>query len=104
MAFWTDKFLGKIRTDWLNRIYKIQYQSNSGTWYDAAITEKKITGNKIQLKCTTTDDVAMTIKAIRLIDNAGDVAGQLTENITKLATQGVITVWEFPIYEIQGSQ
>lgn len=100
MAFWKEAFLNKIRTDWLNRIYKIQYQSNSGTWYDADITEKWLVGNKIQLKCTTTDDVAMTIKAIRLIDTAGDIAGQLSENITKLATQGVITVWEFPIYEI----
>ena len=102
MAFWKETFLNKIRTDWLRRIQKIQYQSNNGTWYDAAITEKKISGNKIQLKCTTTDDMAMTIKAIRLIDTAGEVAGQLTENITKLATQGVITVWEFPIYEITG--
>lgn len=102
MAFWREEFLSKIRANWMNRIVKVQYQSNNGTWYDAAITEKKITGNKIQLKCTTTDDVAMTIKAIRLIDNAGIVAGQLSENITKLATQGVIAVWEFPIYEITG--
>jgi hypothetical protein len=38
---------------------------------------------------------------VRIVDTSGDVAGQLTENITKTATQGVITLWEFPIYEVE---
>lgn len=100
MAFWTDNFLNKMRREWLRRIVKIQYQASSGTWYDAVITEKKVTGNKVQITSTTTDNSAMTIKAVRLLDTSGDIAGQITENITKLATQGVITLWEFPIYEV----
>lgn len=100
MAFWTDNFLNKMRLEWLRRIVKIQYQASSGTWYDAVITEKKVTGNKVQITSTTTDNSAMTIKAVRLLDTSGDIAGQITENITKLATQGVITLWEFPIYEV----
>lgn len=100
MAFWTDNFLNKIRLEWLRRIVKIQYQASSGTWYDAVITEKKVTGNKVQITSTTADNSAMTIKAVRLLDTSGDIAGQITENITKLATQGVITLWEFPIYEV----
>lgn len=35
---------------------------------------------------------------------AGDVAGQISESITKLDTQGVITLWEFPLYEITSTQ
>lgn len=101
MAFWTDTFLGKMRQEWMRRIVKIQYQAGS-TWYDAVIIEKKVVGNKVQITSTTNDNTAMTIKAIRLIDTGGDVAGQLTENITKLASQGVISLWEFPVYEITG--
>lgn len=101
MAFWTDTFLHKMREEWMRRIVKIQYQAGS-TWYDAVITEKKIVGNTVRITTTTTDNAAMTIKAVRLIDTGGNVAGQRSENITKLATQGVVTVWEFPIYELTG--
>ena len=100
MAFWTDKFLNKMRQEWLRRIFKIHYQANNGIWYDAVITKKKVTDNKVQITTTTTDSTAMTIKAVRLLDTSGEVAGQLSENITKLASQGVITLWEFPIYEV----
>lgn len=100
MAFWTEGFLNKMRHEWMRRIVKIQYQSSNGTWYDAVITEKRVTGNKIQITSTTTDSTAMTIKAVRLLDTSGEVAGQLSENLTKLADQGVITLWEFPIYEV----
>lgn len=100
MAFWTNNFLNKMRQEWLRRIVKIQYQASNGTWYDAVITEKKVTGDKVQITSTTTDSTAMTIKAVRLLDTSGEVAGQLSESITKLATQGVITLWEFPIYEV----
>jgi len=100
MAFWTDKFLNKMRQEWLRRIFKIQYQANNGIWYDAVITKKKVTDNKVQITTTTTDSTAMTIKAVRLLDTSGEVAGHLSENITKLASQGVITLWEFQIYEV----
>lgn len=99
MAFWQDAFLTKIRKDWLRRLVKIQYYAGS-TWYDAQITEKSIVGNKLRITSQTTDSAALTITKVRLIDNDGDVAGQISENITKLATQGVVTLWEFPLYEI----
>lgn len=99
MAFWTDTFLNKVRKDWLKRIVKIQYYAGS-TWYDAQITSKTIEGDTLKILSQTTDSKALTITSVRLIDTGGDVAGQLTENITKLATQGVITLWEFPLYEI----
>lgn len=100
MAFWTENFMGKIRQEWLRRINKIQYYAG-GQWYDAVITDKKITGNTLYVTSATTDSNAMTITSVRLIDTSGEVAGQISESITKAATQGVITVWEFPLYEIQ---
>jgi len=99
MAFWQSTFLNKVRQDWLRRLVKIQYYAGS-TWYDAQITSKAIDGNTLKIVSQTTDSAALTITKVRLIDNDGDVAGQITENITKLATQGVITLWEFPLYEI----
>jgi hypothetical protein len=99
MAFWTDTFMAKVRKDWLKRIEKIQYYAG-GTWYDAQITEKTVEGDTLRIKSQTTDSKALTITSVRLIDTGGDVAGQLTENIVKLASQGVITLWEFPLYEI----
>ena len=99
MAFWTDTFMKKVRQDWLKRIVKIQHYAG-GVWYDAQITSKTIDGDTLKILSQTTDSKALTITSVRLIDTGGDVAGQLTENITKLATQGVITLWEFPLYEI----
>ena len=99
MAFWTDTFMKKVRQDWLKRIVKIQYYAG-GVWYDAQITSKTIDGDTLKILSQTTDSKALTITSVRLIDTGGDVAGQLTENITKLATQGVITLWDFPLYEI----
>ncbi|MCD7810353.1 MAG: hypothetical protein LUG91_00655, partial [Ruminococcus sp.] len=98
MAFWTDDFMNKRRTEWLKSIVKIQYYAG-GTWYDAQITSKSISGDTLKILSQTTDSKALTITKVRLIDTGGDVAGQLTENITKLSTQGVITLWEFPLYE-----
>lgn len=99
MAFWTETFLNKMRNEWLRRITKIQYYAG-GKWYDAIITEKTISGDTLKITSTTSDSSALTITSVRLLDTSGDVAGQITESITKLATQGVITLWEFPLYEI----
>ena len=99
MAFWTDTFMNKVRQDWLKRIVKIQYYAE-GVWYDAQITSKSISGDTLIIFSQTTDSKALTITKVRLIDTGGDVAGQITENITKSASQGVITRWEFPLYEI----
>ena len=99
MAFWSDDFLDKIRNIWLKKINKIQYYAG-GTWYDAEITSKEIDGDSLVILSQTTDSAALTITSVRLVDTSGDVAGQISENITKTASQGVITRWEFPLYEI----
>ena len=91
MAFWTESFMNKMRTEWLRRIARIQYLAG-GTWYDAQITDKVTT--------QTTDSVDTTITSVRILDTSGDVAGQISESIRKTAGQGVITLWEFPLYEI----
>lgn len=98
--FWKETFLAKMRKEWLRQIAKIQYCAD-GKWYDAVITEKSIAGNTLRVKSTTSDNEAMTITAVRIIDISGDIAGTCTENITKSAAQGILTVWEFPIYEVE---
>lgn len=99
--FWKDKFLAKRREEWLNSIPKFQYLTN-GEWKDADITSKSVDGNSIKLTTATTDDgKSATITGIRILDRDGDVAGQISENIKKSATQGVLTLWEFPLYEIE---
>lgn len=103
MAFWTDVFLNKVRQDWLRRIVKIQYYAG-GVWYDAMITNKTIEGDTLKITSQTTDSKALVVTSVRLIDTGGDVAGQISESITKLDTQGVITLWEFPLYEITSTQ
>lgn len=103
MAFWKEGFMNKIRAEWLRRIYKFQYYAD-GQWYDAVITDKKVDGNTLRVTTSTTDSADLTITKVRLLDTAGEVAGEISENIKKSATQGVITVWEFPLYEIPAAQ
>lgn len=102
MAFWNESFMNKMRAEWLRRIHKFQYYA-TGQWYDAVITEKKIVGNTLFVTTATTDNAALTITKIRLIDTSGEVAGEISESISKLSTQGVVTLWEFPLYEIESS-
>lgn len=101
MAFWTDKFMRKMREEWLRRIDKIQYYAN-GRWYDAAITDKAIEEDTLKVWSQTMDNEALTITGLRILDISGDVAGQISENLVKTSAQGVITLWEFPLYEITG--
>lgn len=103
MAFWKESFLNKMRAEWLRRIFKFQYYAD-GQWYDAVITDKRIEGDTMYVTTTTTDSAALTITKIRLIDTGGEVAGEISESITKTATQGVITLWEFPLYEIVATE
>lgn len=103
MAFWKEEFLNKIRAEWLRRIYKFQYYAD-GQWYDAVITDKRVDGNTLRVTTSTTDSADLTITKVRLLDTAGELAGEISENIKKSATQGVITVWEFPLYEIPATQ
>ncbi|MBQ6208112.1 MAG: hypothetical protein IJK52_13635 [Oscillospiraceae bacterium] len=101
MAFWTEKFMGKMRTEWLRRLEKIQYYAG-GKWYDAVITDKAIEGDTLKIWSQTMDSESLTITGLRILDTSGDVAGQISENLVKTSTQGVVTLWEFPLYEITG--
>lgn len=99
--FWKESFLNKRREEWLKSVERFQYLTD-GVWKDAVITDKRVDGNALKITTTTTDDgTAAAITAVRILDRDGDVAGQMNENIEKKATQGVLTLWEFPLYEIE---
>lgn len=99
--FWKETFLAKRREEWLRSLDRFQYLTN-GVWKDAVITEKTVVGNALKIKTVTNDDAtAANITGVRVLDRDGDIAGQLTENIKKKSTQGVLTLWEFPLYEIE---
>ena len=99
--FWKESFLKKRREEWLKSVERFQYLTD-GTWKDAVITDKRVDGNALKITTTTTDDgAAATITAVRILDRDGDIAGQMNENIEKKATQGVLTLWEFPLYELE---
>lgn len=99
--FWKEVFLAKRRAEWLQSLVKFQYLQN-GEWKDAVITDKRIVGNALKITTVTNDDAtAGSITGVRILDKDGDVSGQMDESIEKKATQGVLTLWEFPLYEIE---
>ena len=83
MSFWSTDFMNDRRKQWLNALVKFQYLVN-GTWYDATIR---------------TSSGSQTIKAVRIIDVTGKQAGYQATEIVRAANQGVLTKFEFPIYE-----
>jgi hypothetical protein len=95
----TTKFLDRTRKRWMKWLTKFEYYAGQ-TWYTAEITDKVIKGDTLQITTVTTDSAALTITKVRIYDNNGDLALEADENITKLATQGVLTVWQFPLYEV----
>lgn len=95
----TNDFLNRTRRRWLLWLTKFQY-CIGGTWYPATITAREIVGNALRITTMSTDEVAGTVTGIRIYDNNGDLALSATENLTKKATQGILTVWEFPLYEV----
>lgn len=99
MAFWTDTFLDKMRKEWLRRLIKVQYYAGD-TWYDAKITQKYITGNTLTIFSQTSDALTLTITKVRIIDISGDVAGEVSDNVLKDSEHGMLTKWEFPLFEL----
>ena len=95
----TTTFLNRTRKRWLKWLVKFQYKAGN-TWYTAQITGKEISGDTLRITTMTTDDQALTITGVRVYDNNGDLVLEATENITKKSTQGVCTVWEFPLVEV----
>ena len=96
MSFWSTDFMNDRRKQWLNALVSFQYLVN-GTWYDATINTKRVTGNKVEIIVSfpRTSSGSQTIKAVRIID----VTGKQAIEIARAANQGVLTKFEFPIYE-----
>ncbi len=95
----TANFLNRTRRRWMYWLTNFQYNIG-GTWYPATITAREISGDALRITTMSTDDIAGTVTGIRIYDNNGDLVLSATENITKKATQGILTVWEFPLYEV----
>ena len=89
MGFWQSNFLSKRRQEWMRDISAVQYQAG-GVWYDGHITEKTLVDDSLKINWVTTDNLALTITAIRLLDRDGNVAGYATDSIAKSATQGML--------------
>ncbi len=104
MAFWSTEFMNNRRKQWLDSLVKFQFLVN-GTWNDATINSKRITGNTIEIivsfpRVATT---AQTIKAVRVIDVTGKQAGYQATEIVRATNQGVLAKFEFPLYEKEDS-
>ena len=97
--FWSEDFLDARRAEWLAQIDKAQYLID-GEWRDAEITEKCISDGKLKITATL-GDIGSFIKitAIRILDISGSIAGEQRESIEITALQGLLSLWEFSIYE-----
>mgnify|MGYP006988828028 CR=1 FL=1 len=89
MGFWQNSFLAKRRQEWMRDIGAVQYQAN-GTWYNGKINDMTLSGDTLKINWVTTDNLALTITAIRILDRDGNVAGYATDSIAKSATQGML--------------
>ncbi len=95
----TADFLNRTRRRWMLWLTTFQYRVGS-TWYTADITGKEVVGDTLRITTMSTDAVAGTVNAVRVYDNNGTLALTATENISKKASQGIFTAWEFPLYEV----
>lgn len=101
MGFFADKFLADRRNQWLNAIVKFQYQV-SGTWYDAVINSRSVSGTKVlfTVHIPNVPASAHKITGLRIIDITGTVAGSQEISLERTSTQGVLATFEFPIQEV----
>ena len=97
--FWKESFLNKMRQKWADEISVFQYKSN-GIWKSANINGKTIEGNTIRLLVQVMETESFTITGMRIVDSAGIVIGETSENIVKPAGNQMISEWVFPVYEI----
>lgn len=95
----TENFLNRTRRRWLRWIVKFEYYAG-GSWHEAAITKKEITGDKLRITTMESGDSATSVTAVRIIDNNGDLVLQVNDTISKKTNQGILTVWEFPLREV----
>lgn len=98
--FWKNKFMDERRSQWLRALDKFQYQVK-GQWYDAVVNKKGITGNTLEVIVSFPHEPpgSQTITGVRIMDVTGNIAGEEKIEVARTATQGVLTKFEFPIYE-----
>lgn len=98
--FWNEDFLAKRRNEWLRQLDKFQFYAN-GEWHDATITEKRVDGNSLKITAIIDGENINKVTGIRILDAVGNIAGERSDTLDKKTTQGLLTMWEFPIYEIE---
>ena len=97
--FWTEAFINSRRAEWLNQINKAQYCVD-GVWQDAEITEKYISSTGIKITTAMGEfSKKVKISGIRFLNKDEEVVGEQSENLEILALQGIMSVWDFSIYE-----
>lgn len=105
MSFWTNDFMNDRREQWLAALVKFQFRVN-GTWHDAVINTKRITGNKLEIIVSfpRTSSGSQTITGIRIIDVTGKQCAYQETKVVRATNQGVLTKFEFPIYEKEAEE
>lgn len=99
MAFWSTDFMNARREAWLASLQKMQYLAD-GTWHDAAIVSKKVTGNRVVVIASLPHSSGkQTVSAVRILDTGGSQAGYQEISLTRTASQRILVKFEFPIYE-----
>ncbi len=98
--FWKDEFLATRRAEWLACIDSVQFLDGNGEWKDGTIISRELDDNSIRLH-TVSNNTDGKITAMRLLDSAGTVIGEKRDTLTTNSAQGVLTAWEFPIYELE---
>ena len=105
MSFWSTDFMNDRRKQWLAALVKFQFRVGS-TWHDAVINTKRIVGNRVEIIVSfpRTSSGSQTITAVRIIDVTGKQCGFQETEFVRASSQGVLTKFEFPIYEKEGEE
>lgn len=105
MSFWSTEFMNDRRRQWLAALDKFQFRVAS-TWYDATVNTKRIIGNRLEVIVSfpKTSSGSQTITAVRIIDVTGKQCGYQETKVVRASNQGVLTKFEFPIYEKEGEE
>ncbi len=84
MAVYTNGYLAGKRQEMALELVRFQYQRNNGSWQNATVNEKKVTGNNVVVYLHIPPSGANdTITGIRFYDDNGDLAGQLAIKLVR---------------------
>lgn len=104
MSFWSEEFMNDRRQQWLNSLVKFQYrvgEESEDSWHDAKITTKRVVGDRVEVIASfpRVESGSQNVTGVRIIDVKGKVAGFQETEIVRMPLQGLLTKFEFPIYE-----